>query len=115
MSDVTPSLIDGNKIPPRRRSSLWIWFVVGFLIVLILLAITLTVNRYNGRGLQQTKLWYYYVWEIPRLFRAEPLGPGSGNAVVTVAFEHFAASLAGGAIAAVVGWAVRRRFPTRSR
>ena len=108
MSNVTPSPTDGRQIPPRRRSSLWAWFVAGFLIVLILFAVAWPVYRFNGRGLQQTKIWYYYVLEIPRLFRAQPLGTGSGNAVVSVAFQHLLISIAGGAVASGIGWALRR-------
>ena len=100
---------DQGANQPRHKRRLWLWFVVGFLIVLVGMSVTITMYsmRPSGDALVVCKLWQYYVIEIRRaLSSSNALGPasGSGSDAVTTAFQHFLCSVAGGAVMMGIGW-----------
>ena len=97
---------------PRRRG-LWLWFVAGFLLVFVGMA--LIVNMYwidpSGQFIARGKLWQYYFAEIGRATTStQSLGPMTGitSAAEWTAFEHVLISFVGGAVLLGIGWGVRR-------
>jgi hypothetical protein len=93
------------------KPQLQYWFLAGFLLVLITMALTVTSYTFtpSGSGIMACKLWKYYQIELSRAFSGNrALGPTSGstNAAMIVAIEHLLISATGGLIAVGIGWAV---------
>src|SRR5262249_36541692 len=96
-----------TQSPPKRQR--WSWFVLGFLLVFIGLALFLPKMwvHPDGASIVQGRLWQYYLTELPAAFRPRPLGLGSGqeSALSVLAFHLFLSALGG----LVAVWAVRQR------
>jgi hypothetical protein len=94
----------------RPKSRLWLWFVGGFLLVLIGMSF-LSMDFYDGRAVYRTRVWHYYLLEIQRAWNSRGYsGPTTGMpaAAVTIACEHFLFSIAGGVFGVGIGWIVRK-------
>src|SRR5262249_45269248 len=96
-----------------RKRRLWLWFVVGFFLVFVAMAVTITMYSMHpsGNAVIACKLWQYYVMEIPRaLSSLEVVGPASGNtsALIVTALQHVLFSTFGGAVMLAIGWFVRK-------
>jgi hypothetical protein len=93
---------------PRRKGRLWIWFVVGFILVLVCTSVTVTMYplRPSGDALVACKLWKYYLIEIQRLRSGSAVGPASGSssAAAMTALQHLLISAAGGVGMLGIGW-----------
>lgn len=108
------SMSDENDIihrqkRPRSKGRLWPWFLMGFLLVFIGLALTLTMSAMHPSGafVVASPLWMYYLLEIQRAWTAtDAIGPDSGStsAAIVVALQHILISLAGGAVFLGIGW-----------
>jgi hypothetical protein len=103
----------GNDAPaaPSSRSRLWLWFLAGFLLVVIGMSF-LSMDFYDGRAVHRTRLWHYYLLEIERSWNSTGnLGPtsGSSGATATIVLQHVLFSVLGGAIMLTVGWFVRKQ------
>jgi hypothetical protein len=89
------------------------WFAGGFLFVFLgmLLFATVTAMHPSGQFAVRYSLWQYYGVEIPRLFGPSYLGPASDftSFLAMMLGQHLLASLAGGSVAAGVGWWLRKR------
>jgi hypothetical protein len=107
-------MTDDLAIPnaQRRTTRLWIWFLVGFVVVFVgsLFVIQMTFMRPQGDAVESCKLWKYYAVELPKLFSTQALGPatGSGSAALTTLFQHVLISSVGGAFTLAVGARLRR-------
>jgi hypothetical protein len=104
---------DQDEKQSRRRGRLWIWFVIGFLLVFVCTSVTVTMYpmRPSGDALVACKLWKYYVIEIRRaLSSTNAVGPASGSfsAMVMTTFQHLLCSVAGGAGMVAIGWGFRK-------
>jgi hypothetical protein len=101
--DYGPSQEMRNRAARRRT---WLWFALGFSIVFFGLSATVRMKALtpSGDGVIICKLWKYYIIEIQRAVHAgnllgpTTLGPTNGcaSAALTMAFEHFLFSCAGG-------------------
>ncbi len=110
MADTAPPA--GAMPASGPRSRLWLWFVAGFLVVLIGMMF-LSMYFYDGRAVYRTSVWHYYLLEIQRAWNSTgKLGPTSGSSThaVSIAFQHVLFSAIGGAVMMGIGWLVRRRF-----
>jgi hypothetical protein len=90
---------------------LWLWFIVGFLLVFIGLAAAYPIHFFDGRAVYATKLWHYYFLEIRQAWSASGnLGPTSGNAgaALGTAAIHVLFAVLGGAVAMAFGWFIRK-------
>src|SRR5437867_3457844 len=106
MSNVTPPVRDANQSPPKRRR-LWRWFLTGFLIVFLALAIVYPMDFYDGRSVRLTRLWQYYLLETRLAVNSSGyLGPTSRNltAALTTAVMHLIVSGVAGTVAMGIGW-----------
>ena len=90
------------------KKFLWPWFFVGFLITFVGFALLKTVHYMlrSGDAVAATKLWRFYLNEIPKSFEMQTLGPATVNidALPRLALSHGVASIIGGLIFAVVAW-----------
>jgi hypothetical protein len=98
---------------PARKGRLWPWFVIGFLIVFVGLALAVTMLSLHpsGRYVVSCKLWQYYVLEFRKWLNSSGnLGPTTGNdeRALLMLCQHVLFSLAGGAAALAIGWVVRK-------
>lgn len=85
----------------------WRWFMLGFVIVFVGMALVWPMHFYDGHGLRQMRLWQYYVSEIRQAANSSgALGPTSGNlsSTLVVALTHIAISSIGGVVAAGIRW-----------
>jgi hypothetical protein len=110
MTHISPDSVE----PPRltRGGRLWKWFVAGFLVALLGLAVLYPASFYDGRAVYEVALWRYYVLEVQQQSRSDgTLGPTSGGAagLLTVFAQHVLVSAAIGALAAVAGRLLRPR------
>jgi hypothetical protein len=75
----------------------------------------------SGEAVVQTKLWRYYIVEIPRsaraLFESQTLGPGTGgsSAALSMLFQHLGFSAIGGLMALGIGWGLQKIGAARRR
>ena len=93
-----------------RRSALWLWFVAGFLLVLVGMSF-LPMGYYDGRAVYQTSLWRYYLLELRLAWNSTgALGPTSGSSAhaLSMAFQHLLFSVVGGIVMAGIGWVARK-------
>jgi hypothetical protein len=108
MTDLTSSPNPQPLSGPRFRY--WLWFVAGFLIVLIGMSF-LSRDFYDGRAVHRTFVWRYYILEVQRAWNSTGnLGPTSGSSAhaVKIALQHVLFSAVGGAIMVFIGWIIRR-------
>jgi hypothetical protein len=113
MSNITPSPSASDQ-PPKKRRRLWLWFIVGFVVVFVGMALGWPMHFYDGRSVRQARLWQYYLLEIQLESNSSgAIGPTSGNAAAAlgVAATHFVISAVAGAVTAVIGWATQKRSP----
>jgi hypothetical protein len=99
---------------PTRGRRLWKWFVAGFLLAFLGLAIVYPVTFYDGRAMYEVRLWRYYLLELQQQSRSGgTLGPTSGGlgAMLTVLAQHVLVAAVIGALAALVGRLSRPRVP----
>jgi hypothetical protein len=102
---------------PSHQPRLWIWFVVGFLVVMVGL-LFYPMYFYDGRALFAVPVWRYYALEIQRAWSSSgSLGAPSGasEAAVTIVLEHLLFAVIGGAIAMGMGWLASRLVRKRQR
>ena len=102
----------GQQQPVRKRR-LRRWFVAGFVIVFLVLALAVNMYPWNLRGdaIVRCKLWEYYTIEIERAFSSsKAMGPTSGSSsrAITTAALHLLVSATGGAVALGIGWVYHR-------
>jgi len=112
MSKEAPSATKDPNGKPDKKSRLWLWFLAGFLIVLIGFLILAPMYSYDGLGVQRVTLWKYYYLEILRgADSTGHLGPTSQNAseAMMVALQHIVISIAGGVVFSGIGWFAKRR------
>ncbi|MGD9128256.1 MAG: hypothetical protein PVH19_12840 [Planctomycetia bacterium] len=87
---------------PASKRRLWLWFVVGFLVVFLVMsfAMKMLALHPSGQFARYCPLWKYYIIEIRRAMgpSSRMLGPTSGcsAAAITVAFQHILCSAVGG-------------------
>ncbi|HEY4262228.1 MAG TPA: hypothetical protein VGM98_18820 [Schlesneria sp.] len=97
----------------RRPARLWLWFLVGFLVVFVgmLQYVKIYDMLPSGRGLARINLWQYYAQRLPHLFAAQPLRPGgtSSSGVFRTITDHVICAGMGGLVAGMIGWKVNRR------
>ena len=97
-----------------RSGRLWLWFVIGFLLVFIMMALFVTMYSLHpsGNAAVACRLWEYYFIEFRRVVGPynNILGPatGSSSTAIETAFFHVLFSVIGGAVLAGVGWCVRK-------
>jgi hypothetical protein len=94
---------------PRLKWRWWLWFLAGFVVVLVSMSVAITMYPIlpSGDGVFACKLWQYYVIEIRRAFTSgNTFGPasGSGSAAITTAFQHLLFSAVGGVGMMALGW-----------
>lgn len=108
--------LDGQSRPPAR---LWLWFLVGFLIVFVgmLHFFKIYDMHPSGRGIVRINLWQYYSWRVPQLFTVQEMGPGNttSSAVFRTLTQHSICAGLGGLVAGMIGWKVHRRRQQRVR
>ncbi len=110
MADDNTEAVLPNAPNPRRRAPLP-WFVLGFAVTWILMAILWPMEFYDGKALWNTRLWQYYLLEIHLEMKSSGyLGPTSGNtaAALNVALTHTAISAVAGAACSGLVWARRK-------
>jgi hypothetical protein len=108
--------IDTSKRPrqPSRQRGLWLWFLVGFVIVFVGMSFFVTMHAMHPSGgfaVIRCSLWQYYAIEIPRTFSLAPrnLGPATGSSsVVETALMHLIFSVVGGVAMLGIGLFVRK-------
>src|SRR5690349_18109859 len=103
MTELTSS--PGAQPASRPRFRWWLWFVAGFLLVLIGMSF-LSMDFYDGRAAYRTYVWHYYILEIQRAWNATGnLGPTSGSSAHagSIALQHVLCSAVGGALMVAVG------------
>jgi hypothetical protein len=91
---------------------LWPWFLGGFSIVFLGMAVAWPMHFYNGESIRQTVLGHYYLLEFQLQLNASGnLGPTSGNLSVALATAatHLVIAAVAGAMAMGVGWHLQRR------
>jgi hypothetical protein len=101
-----------DEQPAKKGPRLWLWFVLGFLIVFVGLALLWPMHFNDGRSLRQTWLWQYYMLAIELERNSSGnLGPTSGNAAAAMRVfgMHLVLSAGGGIVNAAIGWAIRKR------
>jgi hypothetical protein len=102
----------------RRPRHLPLWFLGGFLITFVALALTLKVLYMDpsGQVVVELRLWQYYFVQIPRMF-ADYLGPSSSNRPVLIRslLLHLAGSLSGGVLMLGIGWCVSKLKSPRAQ
>ena len=111
----TPSAAAADS-PPRAKPRLWLWFVVGFLIVSfgLLLFVRTTALHPSGRFMVTVWLWQWYLFEFGEIARglAGPrlLGPGNRDpaAAIVAALQHVLLAIGAGVASMAVGWLVHR-------
>lgn len=111
MSEVTPRVSTDDQLQPRRRTRWWLWFVAGFLLMFVGLAIAIPMPFYDGHAIYDTNLWRYYVLEIrQKLNSSGYLGPTSDNwpAALRVAAVHVLLSAVGGIGLMTIRWFLQR-------
>lgn len=90
-----------------------IWFVLGFVVSFIILAVALTtyVMLPSADAVMVVPLWRYYVLAAPCMFQIAPMGPASPSlsALFSHIFQHLALSVPGGIVVAGVAWWFGRR------
>ena len=96
------------------RQFLWPWFVVGVFFTFVGIAYLKTVHYMHpsGDAIGTTKLWRFYLMEIPTSLEMKTLGPATvnGDALPLFVLSHVVALIIGGLIVAVVArWIVRRK------
>lgn len=93
-----------------RASRIWLWFVAGFLVVLVGLMF-FPIYFYDGRvAVYRVYVWQYYALEIQRAWNSTGnLGSASGTtgAAVTNALQHLLFAVIGGAITVGLGWLLK--------
>ena len=112
-SESHPPLPAGPRSPARRR--LWLWFLTGFLVVFVGLALGYPMYFYDGLTLRPVWLWQYYLLEFNQaLHSTGALGPTSGSeaAALTTFGMHLALAALAGLVVAGLGWATQRRTST---
>jgi hypothetical protein len=113
MSSITPSTSASEQRTKKRRR-LWLWFIVGFVVVFVGMALVWPMHFYDGRSVRQASLWQYYLLEIQlELHSSDAIGPTSGNAAAAlgVATTHFVISAVAGVVTTGIGWATQKRSP----
>jgi hypothetical protein len=75
------------------------WFVLGFTVVFVGLAVFRKSGFYTGHVVYIVPLWQYYWLEIRRAASSGNVGPtsGAGAAALSIFFQHVIVALAGGA------------------
>ncbi len=104
-----PIAVPTKPVLGRR---LWLWFAAGFLAAFAGLLIFYPISFYNGRGVYETVLWRYYLWEFKQQAESSgALGPTSGGTtgLVVVAVEHVTIAAVGGFLAALIAKLLRSR------
>lgn len=111
MSNVLPPEGSAKETPPPPRRRLWVWFVIGFVLVFFGLAIAYPMHFYDGLTVRQTMLWHYYILEIDLAWNDPGLvGPTTGNSAVAIKIfvQHLCFSALGGVVNMAIGSIVKK-------
>lgn len=111
MSNVNPPATATSPPSPKRRR-LWLWFLVGFVVVFLALAMLYPMYSFDGRAVHRTTLWRYYLLEMQQAWNSTgAIGPTSGNSAagLTTFVIHVLISAVAGTGAMAVGWILQRR------
>ena len=98
----------------KRKLRLWLWFVIGFLLVFIGMSVTVTMYAMHpsGQFVVECSLWEYYLTEFRGAAGPQVLGPGTGGlaAALKTALQHLLISAGGGTVFLGIGWIASRLF-----
>jgi hypothetical protein len=112
MTETSSSDNPSNKSPAPPKLRVRSWFLAGFLLGFLGIALAVPALFYDGRSVRQTWLWHYYLLEIrQQLNSSGNLGPTSGNegALLSTAAFHVLFAVIVGLVFAGIAWLVNRR------